>query len=203
MRLSLQSVRYRVLGVLAAFTDDDTSIRLGGPRQRLVLGLLLRSVGTRVPEAALLDALWPGDPPTGARHTLQTYVSELRRILDDDIHRMAGGYVLDAARDTVDACRFEALAVAARRRMDGAPARTAALLREALALWQGHPYRERLHVLLMLALYRSSRQAEALGAYEQAKRVLAADLGIDPSPALQRLQRQILNQDPSLIGPPG
>ena len=50
----------------------------------------------------------------------------------------------------------------------------------------------------MVALYRSGRQAEALEAYQEGRRVLVDELGIDPSPQLQRLERSILNHDPSL-----
>jgi len=61
-----------------------------------------------------------------------------------------------------------------------------------------HPLRERLRAQLMLALYRADRQAEALDAYQQAREVLVEELGIEPSPALQRLQKEILIQDPAL-----
>lgn len=64
-----------------------------------------------------------------------------------------------------------------------------------------HPLRERLWVQLVLALYRSGRQAEAVSAYHRARKVLAEQLGIDPSPELQHLYQQILNQDPSISGP--
>ena len=61
-----------------------------------------------------------------------------------------------------------------------------------------HPYRERLRGQLMLALYRAGRQAEALEAYRDARRVLVEELGIDPSPQLQQLEAAILRHDPSL-----
>jgi DNA-binding SARP family transcriptional activator len=60
------------------------------------------------------------------------------------------------------------------------------------------PLRERLHALLMLALYRDSRQAEALAAYRQARAVLVEELGAEPGPELQRLHQQILDADPAL-----
>jgi hypothetical protein len=61
-----------------------------------------------------------------------------------------------------------------------------------------HPLRERFRAQQMLALYRAGRQAEALEAYQQAREVLVEELGIEPSPALQRLQQGILRHDPSL-----
>lgn len=69
------------------------------------------------------------------------------------------------------------------------------------ALTAQHPMRERLWANLMLALYRSGRQGEALAAYQEARSVLADELGIDPSAELQRLNQQILEQDPVLATP--
>ena len=74
----------------------------------------------------------------------------------------------------------------------------AGLVGELEGLVAAHPTRERLRGQLLVALYRSGRQADALGAYQQAREVLAEELGIDPSPELQRLHRQILLQDPAL-----
>ena len=64
-----------------------------------------------------------------------------------------------------------------------------------------HPLREHLHALLMLALYRDGRQAEALAAYQHARRVLVAELGVEPGAELRELHRQILTTDPVLAGP--
>ena len=69
---------------------------------------------------------------------------------------------------------------------------------ELEALVAEHPYRERLHAHLMLALYRGGRQAEALDAYRRARAALVDDLGLEPGPELQRLEAAILAQDPAL-----
>jgi DNA-binding SARP family transcriptional activator len=72
------------------------------------------------------------------------------------------------------------------------------LVGELEALVAEHPLRERLRRSLMTALYRSGRQAEALDAYRGARRVLVDELGIEPSAALQELERAILRHDPGL-----
>jgi DNA-binding SARP family transcriptional activator len=64
-----------------------------------------------------------------------------------------------------------------------------------------HPLRERLRALLMLALYRSGRQAEALDVYQSTRRDLLDELGIEPSRELQDLERRVLNQDAALDAP--
>ena len=69
---------------------------------------------------------------------------------------------------------------------------------ELEALCREHPLRERLWELLILALYRSGRQAEALRAYAEVRDRLAGELGLDPGPGLRQLQTRILAQDPSL-----
>jgi DNA-binding SARP family transcriptional activator len=76
--------------------------------------------------------------------------------------------------------------------------RHAQLVGELEALVRRHPLRERLRGQLMLALYRSGRQAEALGAYHDARRTLVEELGIEPGPELQELYGSILRQERSL-----
>src|SRR5829696_5042611 len=66
------------------------------------------------------------------------------------------------------------------------------------ALIGEHPYRERLRAQLMLALYRCDRQADALQAYQDARRKLVEELGIEPGERLRELERAILAQDPAL-----
>ena len=76
--------------------------------------------------------------------------------------------------------------------------RNEAGIAELRALVSGHPFRERFWELLMLALYRAGRQADALSAYQQARDALRESLGIDPGQRLQRLQAQVLSADPEL-----
>jgi predicted ATPase/class 3 adenylate cyclase/DNA-binding SARP family transcriptional activator len=99
---------------------------------------------------------------------------------------------LDELRASVLGRRIEA---------DLALGRHAELVGELEALARAYPLREQLHGQLMLALYRSGRQADALGVYRRTRELLAEEIGVDPSPELQELELAILNQAPEL-GPP-
>jgi DNA-binding SARP family transcriptional activator len=97
--------------------------------------------------------------------------------------------------------RLEELRLAAlEKRIDAdlALGRDSELVAELEGLVAGHPLREGLRAQLMLALYRCGRQADALAAYQAARRTLIDELGIEPSPRLRELERAILRQDPSL-----
>ena len=89
-------------------------------------------------------------------------------------------------------------AIEARIEADLALGRHDSLVAELETLVAAHAYREGLRAQLMLALYRSGRQAEALETYRRARRAFSEELGIEPGPRLQELERAILRHDPSL-----
>ena len=105
----------------------------------------------------------------------------------------------DAERAHLD--ELTLVAIESRAGADLGLGRHGELAGELEALCREHPLRERLWELLILALYRSGRQAEALRAYAEIRDRLAGELGIDPGPALRELQARILAQDPSLAPP--
>ena len=100
-----------------------------------------------------------------------------------------------------DIARLEEMRLAAleeRISVDLDLGRHAEVIAELETLVAAQPLRERLRGQLMLALYRSDRQAEALQVYRDTHRMFGEELGLDPSPELQRLERSILAHDPSL-----
>ncbi|GGO51257.1 SARP family transcriptional regulator [Streptomyces daqingensis] len=72
------------------------------------------------------------------------------------------------------------------------------LVGELMALAHAHPMRETLHAHLMVALYRSGRQSDALAAYHRARQALVDELGVEPGPELKRLLERVLAADPAL-----
>lgn len=131
-------------------------------------------------EAALREALalWRGEPLAEANYEpfAQAEIARLQELRADVIES-----------------RIEA---------DLALGRHGHVVSELEALAAAYPLRERLHQLLMIALYRCGRQAEALAVYQSVRRRLVQELGIEPSPALQRVEHAILEQDASLDPPP-
>jgi predicted ATPase/DNA-binding SARP family transcriptional activator len=143
-------------------------------------------------------------------------VGEGRRALQEDDARGAAGVLRDAlglwrgppladfAYESFaqsEIARLEELRLSAQEeRIDAelALGAHAQLIGELEALVGKHPLRERLRGQLMLALYGAGRQVEALDAYRHARVQLAEELGLEPSPALKRLHKQILEQAPAL-----
>jgi DNA-binding SARP family transcriptional activator len=246
-------LEFRILGPLEAL-DGNRAVSLGGPKQRAVLAILLLNANRTVSVDRLIDDLWGEHPPDTATHSVEVYVSQLRKALGDReaIVTQRPGYRLVLEPGRLDLHRFEDRVAAGRAALTSGEAASAeARLSEALYLWRGppldefvfeafaqasiarldelrlgavedrveadlalgrhaevvaeleelverHPLRERPRGQLILALYRAGRQADALEAYAATRRVLVDELGIEPSPSLQRLERGILNQEPSL-----
>jgi len=242
-------LEFRILGPLEV-VGENGPLRLGGPKQRATLAILLLNANRVVSVDRLADDLYSGAAPVTAVTQVQRQISELRKALGAGsiIDTQAPGYVIHLAPEQLDLHRFEQLTEEARR----AEARLAAdRLREALALWRGealadlafepfarsaidrleeirlaalerrieadlalgrhaeataeleelvaeHPLRERLRGQLMLALYRSGRQAEALDVYRQARTTLVEEFGLEPSAGLRELERAVLAQDRAL-----
>jgi basic membrane lipoprotein Med (substrate-binding protein (PBP1-ABC) superfamily)/DNA-binding SARP family transcriptional activator len=252
---------FRLLGALEVSANGAVA-DLGPPKQRALLAILLLHAGEIVPIDRLIDLLWGEQPPRTAAHSIQIYVSDLRRALESlggarqVLATRAPGYQFDTDPETIDARRFERLVEEGTRQLrDGDPDGGAKALRNALRMWRGpalsdfayeefaqpyirrfhdlhldaieqvaaaeleagraaevvpmldaaireDPLRERSRELLMLALYRSGRHAESLRTYQQLRTTLVDELGLDPSPSLQRLQERILLHDPSLLPQP-
>ncbi|MEU6405994.1 BTAD domain-containing putative transcriptional regulator [Streptomyces sp. NPDC046985] len=135
----MDPVRYRILGTTQALRPDGTAVPVGGARLRALLTVLALRPGRAVPVPVLVDEVWDGDPPADAPGALQALVGRLRRALGADAVASAdGGYRLTAQTDDVDLHRFERLADEGRRALDdGDPAKAAAVLDDALALWRG------------------------------------------------------------------
>jgi predicted ATPase/DNA-binding SARP family transcriptional activator len=112
---------------------------------------------------------------------------------------LAGEPVAERYCPSLDEARLTALEL--RGDAELACGRHAELVPELEALVADHPYRERLREQLVLALYRSGRQTKALRAYRDARRTLSEDVGVEPGPGLQRLERAILRHDPDLAAP--
>jgi DNA-binding SARP family transcriptional activator/streptogramin lyase len=123
-------------------------------------------------------ALWRGTPLLDLRD--ERFADEARRRLEEQ--RLA------VIEDRVDA--------------DLAAGRHADLIPELEALVSANPLRERPVGQLMVALYRAGRQSDALDAYQRARRRLSEELGLEPGPQLQEIERRILTHDPELAGPP-
>ncbi|MEU8516900.1 AfsR/SARP family transcriptional regulator [Kitasatospora sp. NPDC048722] len=143
----------RVLGALGVRVCGE-SVVPSAPKPRQVLALLALRADQVVPAGVLAEELWSGRPPRSARTTVQTYVLQLRDLIDRALSRAdepcaatcakdvlvtsPGGYMLNTGGGTVDLHEFERLAGLGYRAMDGGDhALAARQLADALALWRG------------------------------------------------------------------
>ncbi|MFB7905952.1 BTAD domain-containing putative transcriptional regulator [Kitasatospora sp. NPDC056076] len=130
-------MRVRLLGRVELRCEQGRPVALAGARRRAVLALLASELNDHVTVERLLDTVWEGAPPPTARAALHGHVSAVRRSLGEGLTLLtrAQGYVLVGDPELVDAEHFQRLAAAAEETADAV--RAAALLREALDLWDG------------------------------------------------------------------
>jgi DNA-binding SARP family transcriptional activator/tetratricopeptide (TPR) repeat protein len=134
---------FSILGPFEVQLDGGGAVALGGLRQRALLAVLVVQANEVVSTDRLIDQLWADEPPATAAHTIQVFVSRLRRALGPAGHRLVTrqpGYVLEVGVDEIDAERCEHLySGGCTALIEGDPARAAQLLRDAQALWRGSP----------------------------------------------------------------
>ncbi len=165
-------------GYRAVVTEDELDlVRFERTLERGRAALAAGRPDDAVEELRRALALWRGPP-------LADLPEETRRAAEADR--------LEELRLTALELRFEA---------ELACGGHDAVVAELEMLTAEHPYRERFLEQRVLALYRCGRQAEALEVYRNARRAFSEELGLEPSPALQELERAILRQDPSLAAP--
>ncbi len=131
----------RLLGPVEVWFDDER-LDLGFPRQRTLLAILLVEANRLVTVEVLIDRIWGDHPPARASHALYADVSKLRRALAPAcglrVVRRTGGYAIEADPTTVDLHCFRTLRT--RAHSTSGDEDSAAVLDQALALWDGEPF---------------------------------------------------------------
>ena len=191
---ALQSLQVYVHGLRRALGGER--IETAGRGYRVVVGEeeldLDRFERTLERGRAALEAGRADDAADDLREALAIWRGPALADLPEDTRRAAEAERLEELRLTALELRYDA---------ELACGRHDTVVGELEALTAEEPYRERFVQQRMLALYRCGRQADALEVYRAAREVLAEDLGLDPSPALQELERAILRQEPRLAAP--
>ncbi|GAB2874957.1 AfsR/SARP family transcriptional regulator [Lentzea nigeriaca] len=200
------SLRFSLMGPVRAWRDDE-EIELGPRQQRAVLAALLLNNGIRLSNEQLIGMVWD-DPTPSAVMALRTYMYKIRKALPElDLKSKDGGYTVRA--EIVDDCRGEPLEGLQGSYFDAHRVRLGEYRLKAREDWlerelnvlelqkhvAAYPLRERPRALLMYALFREGRQAEALDHFHQARALLNEELGIEPGPELRKVHAQILKGD--------
>ncbi len=190
--LSIQSTLHSYVSRLRGALGDPGRLRRDGPGY--VLDLLPHQFDSVVYERNVLRAQErAATDPLGALEQLDQAAAWWRGPALADVFdaawASAAAVRLDEIRITALACRFDALLALGRH---------AASVGELERAVDEHPLQERFAAQLMLALYRSGRQADALRSFERTRRHLLDELGLDPSPELVRLESAILGHEPWL-----
>ncbi|HEX2145236.1 MAG TPA: BTAD domain-containing putative transcriptional regulator [Glycomyces sp.] len=155
-------MRVELLGPLRVLDESGAEFIVPAGRQRALLARLALEPGTTVSAAALIDALWPGEPPANAPGALHTQLSRLRRVLGDHIESRPGGYRLTDATTDLDEFEHRATQTEAASREDS-PTKVLELAASALALWCG-PSALDDHEFAQAALVRLTVRREAVAA---------------------------------------
>jgi DNA-binding SARP family transcriptional activator len=139
-------MQINLLGTLEVL-EEGRALPLTAAKPRQVLAMLAVNVDAMVSAEQLIDELWPDGPPTSAKTTVQTYVYQLRKLLDRSLDSARGnevlitrpaGYVLAVPREGVDIVRFQQVREQGKAALQrGDASRAADLLRESLGLWRG------------------------------------------------------------------
>jgi DNA-binding SARP family transcriptional activator len=160
-----------------------------------VLELPGEGTDVQVAERLLREGTQPADPADAVRHLQEALALWRGRPLAD----VADLAWLSAQAERLDLLRMRIRQALSEARL--AAGEHAQLVPELEGMVADYPLDERMHGQLMLALYRSGRQADALAVYQRLRHTLDEDLGIDPSQVLRDLETAILQQDPSLDAP--
>src|SRR6266545_2467589 len=192
MGVAESGLQFRLLGPLQVELDGEP-IAVAGRKPRALLAAMLLHVNRIVSREALIDALSP---------------DAVLRLLEDALALWRGVPLDDLPADSplrADAARFTEIRLQAMGRRIEAElqlGRHLEVLAELEELTRTEPFREQFTAQLMVALYRASRQAEALAAYQGLRNRLQDELGLEPTPQLRDLERAILNHDPGLLVAP-
>jgi DNA-binding SARP family transcriptional activator len=130
-------VEFQLLGPIEA-RDDGRSLALSGPRRKALLARLLLDQGRMVSSDQLMDDVWDGQRSPGAAATLQSHISQLRKVLGDRLRSRGAGYLLDLTDAVLDVADFERFADAGAAQLaSGDPVSAHAAFDRGLALWHG------------------------------------------------------------------
>jgi predicted ATPase/DNA-binding SARP family transcriptional activator len=154
-------LRLSVLGPLRLVVAG-TPVDVPGPKRRAVLAMLAMASPDPISAEQLVDAVWPGEPPSSGRAALQSHVSRLRRHLGpaaDHLTSGDAGYQLELGADELDALGFEDLVRRARSVAADDPLAARDLLLEARRLWRGPPLAELTEVTSLAAWARALSEA--------------------------------------------
>jgi predicted ATPase/class 3 adenylate cyclase len=183
-------LRFGVLGPLEVRSGTET-IEVQGAKRRALLAYLLVNAGSPQPLDRVVDALGPEPEGSVSPATIQTYISQLRKLFGAApgaeatlVHR-SGGYLLEIGTDALDATRFEAAVAAASVEPD-ARVRLASLV-DALALWRGPPLDEFAGLAWADDLARQWTRMYVLAQQLRANALLDAGNHRDARPALEQL----------------